>query len=159
MFLKAAADIIGRQLRPQKTVKEIMSKLILPDHTVRIKLLGDSITHGVGGTGFEQNGDVIVEDFRRSPDSWCWANLFRDYMEDQYDCEVINNGCTATDIEFIIKHFDELVDPENDIVICTIGTNNRHLYFSEGDRPTKRAHMEEFYNNIVLLNDSSGTPA
>ncbi len=153
MFLKAAADIIGRQLRPQKTVKEIMSKLILPDHTVRIKLLGDSITHGVGGTGFEQNGDVIVEDFRRSPDSWCWANLFRDYMEDQYDCEVINNGCTATDIEFIINHFDELVDPEDDIVICTIGTNNRHLYFSEGDRPTKRAHMEEFYNNIVLLND------
>ena len=144
------APLISGIRATQKTVKQIMSKLILPDHTIRIKLLGDSITHGVGGRGFEQDGDPIVEDFRRNPNGYCWANLFRDYMEEQYDCEVINNGCTATDIEFIIAHFDELVDPDDDIVICTIGTNNRHLYFDEGDKPTKREHMEEFYRNITL---------
>ena len=26
----------------------------------RIKLLGDSITHGVGGSGFSQDGELIV---------------------------------------------------------------------------------------------------
>ena len=29
----------------------------------RIKLLGDSITHGVGGDGFSQNGEHIVAEF------------------------------------------------------------------------------------------------
>jgi len=52
-------------------VIKLMSKVILAEKTVNIKLLGDSITHGVGGTGFEQNGEVIFGSFRRSPDSYC----------------------------------------------------------------------------------------
>ena len=31
----------------------------------RIKLLGDSITHGVGGDGFVQDGEHIVNEFSR----------------------------------------------------------------------------------------------
>jgi len=134
-------------------IKEIMSKVVLSKRTIHIKLLGDSITHGVGGTGFEQNGEPIVKGFARNKDGHCWAKLFKEHMEAQYDCIVTNNACTGTTIEFIIDNFEQLVDANDDIVICTIGTNNRHQYFSATPKHTKREHMEIFYNNILKLYD------
>lgn len=134
-----------------QSVGKIMSKVILAEKTINIKLLGDSITHGVGGTGFEQNGEPIIEGFARNTEGYCWANLFKEYMENQYDCKVINNACTGTKIEFIIENFDKLVDKTDDIVICVIGTNNRHQFFEEGPKRTKREQMEMFYHNVIAL--------
>ena len=37
----------------------------------KIKLLGDSITHGVGGTGYCTNGEVIVDNYARNPNGYC----------------------------------------------------------------------------------------
>ena len=130
---------------------QIFSRLILPEHTVRIKLLGDSITHGVGGDGFAQNGEPVTSGFARNPDGYCWANLFRDELESRYDCRVINNACTGTNIEFVLDRFDELVDRNDDIVLCTIGTNNRHQYFANGPKTPKKEYMERFYRNILQL--------
>lgn len=144
-------DIKG-EYAMKRAVAEIMSKLVLADKTVHIKLLGDSITHGAGGTGFEQNGEPIVHEFARNKDGYCWAKMFKEHMEAQFDCTVTNNACTGTTIEFIIDNFDKLVDMEDDIVICTIGTNKRHQYFADGPKNTKREHMENFYNSIVRLN-------
>jgi hypothetical protein len=67
-------------------------------------------------------------------------------MESHYDCTVVNNGCTGTSIQFILEHFDELVDEEDDIILCTIGTNNRHQYFVETPRHTAQEHMDIFYH-------------
>ena len=53
-----------------------------------IKLLGDSITHGVGGTGFIQNGEHIVTDYSRNPDGYCWANRFASYIAEKYGATV-----------------------------------------------------------------------
>ena len=119
----------------------------------RIKLLGDSITHGVGGTGFAQNGEHIVSDYSRNPDGYCWANRFREYVAKKYGATVTNNACTGTTIEFVIKHLDTLVSDDDDLVICTIGTNNRHRYFNLGPKPTREEMLEEFYRNILRLYD------
>lgn len=138
----------------QNTVYALTSRLILPEKPMRIKLLGDSITHGVGGSGFQQNGDPITAGFARNPDGYCFANLFRDHMEKQYGCQVINNACTGTTIEFILQHFDKLVDSSDDLVICTIGTNNRHQYFTSGPKHTRQEHMAGFYQNILRLHEA-----
>lgn len=135
-----------------KDIAKIISKVVLAEQTIHIKLLGDSITHGVGGTGFEQNGEPIVDGFARNKDGYCWANLFKEHMETNFNCIVTNNACTGTNIQFIIENFDQLVDTDDDIIICTIGTNNRHQYFDTIYKHTKREHMELFYNNIVKLN-------
>ncbi len=132
---------------------KLFSQVILAEKTVRIKLLGDSITHGVGGTGFAQNGEPITDGFSRNPEGHCWANMFKAYLESQYDSTVINNACTGTNIEFVIAHFDELVDVEDDIVICVIGTNNRHQHFWDGPKRDRRVHMEMFYRNILALHE------
>ena len=134
-------------------VMRIMSKVVLADKPVQIKLLGDSIPHGVGGTGWEQNGEPITEGFARSPYSFCWAKCFKDHMEARYNCRVINNACTGTTIEFILERFDELVSPEDDIVLCAIGTNNRHQYYRDAPMHTPGVHMRRFYANILALHD------
>ena len=136
-----------------EAVKKIISKVVLSDRKIRIKLLGDSITHGVGGSGFEQDGESFIAGFARNTKGHCWANSFKSYMEERFDCEVINNACTGTKTEFIINNFDTLVDPSDDIVICTIGTNNRHQFFKYAPKHTKREHMEEFYRNVITLNE------
>ena len=132
-------------------VQAIFSKLVLPDHEIKIKFLGDSITHGVGGSGFNQNGELICEDFRRNPDGYCWANKLKNYLEKNYPCKIVNNACTGTDINFILDHYNELVSKEDEIVLCNIGTNNRHQYYTDGPMHTALEHKQAFYKNIVKL--------
>ena len=134
-----------------KAAAKIFSEIVLSEKKIKIKLLGDSITHGVGGEGFNQNGEPIVKGFARNPDGYCWANQFRNYMEENFNCKVVNNACTGTNIEFVIEHFDTLVDADDDIILCTIGTNNRHQYHHENPQHTKEEHMRIFYDNIVKL--------
>lgn len=135
------------------SISKIMDNIVLAKDTVHIKLLGDSITQGVGGTGFEQNGEPIVDHFSRNNDGYCWANMFKKYMEENFDCVVTNNACRGTRIEFILYYFDQLVDDTDDIVICMIGTNNRQQYFHEGPKRTRQEHMEMFYDNIIKLHN------
>ena len=134
---------------------QINLKSFITDHTsanpLRIKLLGDSITHGVGGTGFDQNGEPITEGFARNPDGYCWANLFKKRMEEVLPCEVINNACTGTNIEFVIARFEELVSPHDDLVLCAIGTNNRHQFFADEPKKTREKMAEDFSGNIEIL--------
>ena len=139
-------------------ITKIITKLILPDHTIHIKLLGDSVTHGAGGSGYQQDGELIIEEsaprtgrWFRNTKGYCWANLFRDHMESQYDCKVINNACSGIGIEFILDNFHELVSEDDDIVLCAIGHNNRAQHISAGQKHTKREHMELFYRNILAL--------
>ena len=90
-------------------IKEIMSILKSSENKVKIKLLGDSITHGVGGIGFQQSGSPIVKGYARNPDGHCWANTLKNYLESNYNCELTNNACTGTRIEFIIENLNELI--------------------------------------------------
>lgn len=119
----------------------------------RIKLIGDSITHGVGGTGFCQSGENFIEGYSRNPDGYCWANLFRDYMREKYDCEVVNNAATGTDIEFTIANFSRLVDDSDDVIICAIGTNNRHQWKKDGPIEDKEKFAGRFYGKVLQLYD------
>ena len=132
---------------------KIISQLGTELRGLNIKLLGDSITQGVGGSGFCQNGEHIVDRFSRNPDGFCWAKMLKERLESDYNCRVTNNGCSGTDIQFIIQHFDTLVSEDDDLIICTIGTNNRHQYKNTGERCNKEEFAEEFYRNILKLNE------
>ena len=131
---------------------EVLSERLNSGEHIKIKLLGDSITHGVGGSGFQMTKDIIIGEFGRNPNGYCWANLFRDYVEGNYNSSVVNNACSGTKIEFIIENFDMLVSTDDEFIICTIGTNNRHQFVSEGPKRSKEDFEQEFYNNVLLLN-------
>ena len=135
----------------KETPAQLLSRLLSTRSPLQIKLLGDSITHGVGGSGFCQNGEPIVTRFRRNPDGYCWAKLFKRAMEAHYSCTVINNACTGTGIQYPIKYFDTLVAQEDDLVLCTIGTNNRHQMFTDGPKRSREEQGEMLYRWIEEL--------
>ena len=140
----------------------VLRKVLTSGTHARIKLLGDSITHGAGGTGFQQNGDFIATKFYRNPDGYCWANLLSGHLAARFDCEVVNNGCCGVTSRFIINHFDELVDEKDDAVLCTIGTNDRTWYREKGPRPETSVYAVEFYERILKMNEkfrAAGKPA
>lgn len=131
---------------------KILEQATNSDKKLSIKLLGDSITHGEGGTGFCQDGAHIVAEFSRNPNGFCWAKMFKEYLEEKYNCVVTNNACTGTTIDFTIENFNILVDESDDLILCTIGTNNRHQYKNEGEKKTREELWESVYNNILHLN-------
>ena len=47
--------------------------------------------------------------------------------------------------------FDTLVDKNDGIVICTIGTNNRHICFHEGPKREREELLREFALNVERL--------
>ena len=94
---------------------------------------------------------MITGDFRQNPNGYCWANLFRDYMEKTYNCKVINHACTGTKIEFILQNFDTLVSKDDDIILCAIGTNNRHQCFTDGEKRTCEEQTQRVYDYILAL--------
>ena len=127
------------ELELPKQYKRIFSntqKIITatPERPVRIKILGDSITHGVGGTGFAQDGDLILslyngtQKWNVNTSGHCWANSLRDYLQSKYNCIVKNYGMTGAVVSFLTQGLDlgELIDVNDDIIILQIGTNNRN---------------------------------
>ena len=130
---------------------EIFKKAFSKKKNVKIKLLGDSITHGEGGSGWKQSGEVIVAGWLQSPNGYSWANLFRDYMKEKYGATVINKACSGTNVQFIMEHFSALVDSDDDIIVCAIGTNNRNFHFLQGEKPTREEHLKNVYENVIKL--------
>ena len=128
-------SMVNDEVLPQDT--NISSILQYAKNTIRIKLIGDSITHGVGGTGFSDDGDIIIiknGTWRRNPNGYCWANLLKEQLEAEYNCTVTNNAIRGKGTDFFVNNIDVLVGNDNDIVICMLGTNNR---------------MEEYYSRII----------
>lgn len=134
---------------------ELLQKTLHQSRHVHIKLLGDSITHGEGGTGFAMTGEDILSNMSRTmarnPDGYCWAKLFKEHMEAQYDCTVTNNAISGIEIEFLLNHFHELVYDRDNLIICTIGTNNRHQRFYDGPKRTYQQQRQYVYDLIVQL--------
>lgn len=135
----------------QKNVAAIFACVLKEKTNPKIKLLGDSITHGVGGTGWEQKGNVIVEGWAESPDGYSWANLLRDYMKEKYGAVVVNKACTGTKVEFVMEHFSELVEDDDDLIVCTIGTNNRHRFFESGEKPDREVFLSVLYEKMKVM--------
>ena len=146
-YKKPYMSIPQSVIEKPKTIREIVSSIIFNKEHSKIKLIGDSITQGVGGTGFEENGDVIVEEWRRNPNGYCWANLFKSYIESKYNATVINNGMKGIASHQIIYYWDDIVDPDDDIIICMIGANDRTTSDTENVTYSK----EELYNRLNTI--------
>lgn len=116
---------------------------------MKIVLGGDSITHGVGGTGFAQDGETIVGSFKRNTKGYCWANLFRNYIDANYNAEVIVNGCTGTDSNFWNSNKAALIPSDTDTLILMIGTNDRNT--SQSSPATKQQLWNSYYNNLTEI--------
>lgn len=114
---------------PFKSVFDITIPYISYGNGRQIKLLGDSITHGAGGTGFAQDGDTIATygdtTWRVNTSGYCWANLLKNYMEQKFGCVVKNYGCSGITAYKLNLIMDQVVEDSDDLIVLMIGTNDR----------------------------------
>ena len=54
------------------------------DKKINLKFIGDSITAGVGGTGYLLNGDIIYGDHKVNTSGHCFANNIKTYLTLNY---------------------------------------------------------------------------
>ena len=125
IFLESMTEKF-EQYKSIRSVFEKLAQSLVTNDEVVIKLIGDSITHGLKGTGFAQTGEIIYGDFKVNENGYCWANLFKAHMESKFNCEVLNFGTTGRNSTELLNNIHSIVREDDDIVICMIGTNNRH---------------------------------
>lgn len=102
-------------------IKAIGKKIVSGDFS-RILLLGDSITDGYGGTGY--NGEEQREKSINTA-GYCWANLFIRYIYNRYGIPVERYGFYGSQMDFQYIRISDVVK-SGDLVIWLSGTNNRN---------------------------------
>ena len=134
-------------------VSSIMSRVILSPDTVKIKLIGDSITHGVGSSDFSESGEGFVRyektadgvtktvTRRRNSGVKSWAAKFKARIEAGYNATVTNNAVRGWRTDEILRFWNQLIDGSEDIVIVMIGTNNR----------MNNGGQRSFYNDLQTM--------
>lgn len=97
LSIKSFDDDLIEKLKTELDVKDvpinydylnhIRNSLNNPFVKTQIKLVGDSITHGMGGTGFSPNGNLIGGSSERQNDlnATCWANMLYHYVDENYN--------------------------------------------------------------------------
>ena len=143
--------------------------------SVQIKLIGDSITHGVGGTGFDEDGAQIYSGhghtFNVNTDGYCWANLLKSRIETQFPSVTVKNyGTRGVSVhDFIVwEMLPSLIEADDDIVIMMIGTNDRteSEYTAENAKTKFTSYLQQAVDYIVgqgktliMLTPIPSTPA
>ncbi|OAK72693.1 SGNH/GDSL hydrolase family protein [Lederbergia galactosidilytica] len=106
---------------------------LLNGDVTKIKLIGDSITAGVGAKGhvipddnpvlFKSEGETYREaDYEANS----WANLFRNYTNRHFpDVEFINAGIGGKSTVFANANKEKWVSDKEDVVFVMLGTNDR----------------------------------
>ena len=123
-----------------QTLRTLISRRIKSGCT--IKLLGDSLTIGSGSSDSDLTGQVIYHPFYRQRGQLCWASLFTRYVA-QFGCSVDNVGCYGTTSDEMMEHWDTLYSPEDQVVLCMIGTNDKKVDHG----------MDHLYANLHLVCD------
>ncbi len=96
-----------------------------------IKLIGDSITSGSGGSGYGNTGKCFIQEkgFERFENLYgiCWANYLKYFCEKEQQCDVKNFGCSKYTTTTITRFLDDLVEEADDVILLMIGTNDRMI--------------------------------
>lgn len=126
----------------------LLPKLVNKKEVYNIKLVGDSITAGLQGTGYDASknggGELIANDVYSNVKGHCWANSFKNYIESKFlGVSVKNYGISGATAEFINKYKKDIIRTEDDLVIIMIGTNNRN---SLGDINRLYANLQSIIN-------------
>ena len=110
----------------KNSCKAVISDILATGGT--IKFLGDSITQGVGGTGFAQDGEEIRDGWNVNTTGYCFANLFKTYIESKYSNSVINygtRGVRSYNLVSWLEANDGYVTEDDKLLVVMIGTNNK----------------------------------
>lgn len=113
-----------------------------------IKIIGDSITAGTKSSDYSCTGETIYGSYKVNVGTKCWANKLKTYLETNYNCTVNNYGISGLKSSDIVSHLADLIKSTDDIIICTIGKNNRLV---NGGDITLEDDIYAIYNYVKNL--------
>ena len=133
LILQVQPGITGRITKPdsdaslspypatEDALKDIGAR-IMDGRIGSVVLLGDSITDGAGGTGY--NGSYTDAPSTNTA-GYCWANAFKKFLEERYGTTVTNMGMYGSSL-FAQQPAAQEVLTKKDFVIWLTGTNDRN---------------------------------
>ena len=95
----------------QINIQQILKDLYNPFIFTKIKLIGDSITAGVGGSGYSPTGKTLYGGYKQVlPTGVCWGNMLKTTIEEQYNkyhyVQITNENITRENISYEQISFD-----------------------------------------------------
>lgn len=156
-----ADDVIDTLGGGLTSVESIARPILFNDGTPKkIKLLGDSRTHGSGGTGYAQDGDLIPgTDVRMNPNGYSWANNLRDLLARKYNVTVVNYGQSGKNSYQIYTQMTTLIEDDDDLILMMLGTNDRHnLASTEDTKQYQRAMIDYAHSKGIKVILMSAPP-
>ncbi|MFJ7933269.1 S-layer homology domain-containing protein [Sporosarcina sp. NPDC096371] len=128
------AEMIGKENTLPDSYSALHKRLMAKDVST-IKLLGDSITAGVGVKSYyiAQDGRVIFNDgkgqvYREAAHTAeTWANQLRTYTKNTAfgQVDVMNSGISGKTAKWTLENIDYLLKQQEDVVFVMMGTNDR----------------------------------
>lgn len=155
MNASSVSDAIGNLGNQYETIFSKTSSVIY-DNTKIVKFIGDSITAGVGGTGYATTGEIIYGDKKVNENGHCWANSLKAYLESKFGLTAYNYGVSGINSRQLYDYIGSIIHGDEDLIVCMIGTNDR--------QDTKGGVIQTIYdymNNLVKIKaycDNLGIP-
>lgn len=124
----------------------------------KIICVGDSITDGYGGTGY--NGSQSTQ-ISTNTNGYCWCNLFKQFVHDRYGTTVINKGMYGSTSHEQENNISNIMENDTDLYILLTGTNNRNheAYFSRYEESLSRliASLKSGNADLLVLSNIPST--
>lgn len=113
-----------------------LTRKIRSKEKIDIFLCGDSITAGVGSSGYNtNNGALILTDtsnhsyYEANHISNSWANLFRRFITRlNSNNTFFNGGIEGKHVNFFEENKNAYITTNKDVIVCMLGTNDRGEY-------------------------------
>ena len=124
------------QLDTNTYYENYLTRKIRNKEKIDIFLCGDSITAGVGSSGYNtDNGALILTDtsnhsyYEANSISNSWANLFRRFTTRlNSNNTFFNGGIGGKYVKFFLENKKSYITTNKDIIVCMLGTNDRGEY-------------------------------
>ncbi|NRY60838.1 lysophospholipase L1-like esterase/FtsZ-binding cell division protein ZapB [Clostridium beijerinckii] len=118
---------------PSNNISDLITRINNNDIT-RIKLIGDSITYGIGSSDtITETSNVIFNDgatiYHESDYTHkCWANFFRSYIaRKNSNINFVNAGISAKTTYWFNQNKQYVIDNNEDVIFVMLGTNDRFV--------------------------------
>ena len=146
-----------------KDVLSISKKIANSNKQIKVKIIGDSITAGSHGTGYNCDGETIFGNYKVNSSGVCWANKLKSYLEFNYNCSCKNYGVSGLTSAEMVNHLSDLVKSDDDIIICMIGTNDKFLSDGitqlESNLKTIYSYINNLNKEIIFVSPIPATPS
>lgn len=126
-------------------IPTIANKYIQAKNSSIIKIIGDSLAGGVGGSNYLQDGDTIFGSYKVNTSGHCWANSLKTILESKFTCTVKNWGIGGLTSSDIVNNLDTLISSNDSLILCLIGGNNRGL---TNGMDTLKNDLNTIYNYV-----------